>query len=337
MILLNKTFSLLVVVCAIGFVLVTLRTDFIKDEAAPIDKINAEKNGASAGHEMVPRNQLKKNPFEDDHDSKNVSVVLMAGQPISVDWKSLDTKMYVLPEKYNAAELYERLEAKALAGDAVAARVLAFEIERCNDAFFDGVEHANSIDLVRNDKSYISPRGVAVKVDFDGDGMDRFIDQLNNEYRHCEDLSLEKRGHSTLWARYAAERGDFQATLLLKDLIVEPSEKIDQLLVLWEDFGYVDALYELAVLNYQAEDDWVPSQTKSRKSLSVSYLLLAGKLKTIALMPGDTVDKPNFLSSRDQALRMLSADLSAADHLDAEEYALELFRNNPNCCADIRH
>lgn len=298
-----------------------LQTDSTKN-------MNSEQGLIPNDREHVENSQIGSVAAQDKR-----SKIVLADREFHIQWHELDLQEFQLPPGYTAMELYERLRKKALNGDAIAARLLALELERCQEAFLDRQQHDNSISQINTSAIYTSPRGVQVSVNLPKEDVSRFLEQLENEFEHCKDLPNEKRLESEQWAGVAAEGKDFQGAQLYVELAGEPGVKEERALELWKEFGYVPALYELAMLNHKlASPDLGYSYDSSKKIRATAFLMLAGELSTTSLSADQMVDAPNIYSRKATALDLVSEGLSASEYSDAEKMAIALLTNNENCC-----
>ena len=278
-------------------------------------------------------------------ESKNISrtTLYVGGEAIFVDFKELDVKFFVLDPKINAATLYEKLSVKALDGDPVAARLLAQELAKCNSLkLAEDHQRITSIKTMYEEKQYMKRQGEGYSYNLvDGEirnlslnpaSLERMENRYAKQKKHCEGLTVSQQNESRMWAERAAEKGDFLAmNFLMSDAYADAQDKYAWAKKLWSEKGSIEALQTMWDIHYYGADSedggFQPSKMKA-----YAYYLAAGELEYAAGNESNQFNLPNIRTEFDTSKAIISAELSADEHLEAERYAAELISSNPNCC-----
>ena len=278
------------------------------------------------------RNQVE--PINQIDDINNNLSITIADESISVTLKNLELTPFALPDK-DAIYLYEKLSDKALAGEAVAARLLSGLIEECNETHVDEALHNESLDRLREHQEYPSanPKFSGIKVS--EDMIQQIDDYFVKQYSKCKGLTLSQRKESQQWARLAADGGDF---LGLEQLARHPdttgNERVALLERKWNDYGFIDSVTGLAAAlsDYGKPPGYEDTEVDNVKAFA--YFLIGSKLNVaVAEKDGQSsIALTELRVGNDTFESLVSRNLTPAEHLAAEQLALEMIKNNINCC-----
>jgi len=265
----------------------------------------------------------------------------------SVSFSKVDLNFFTLPDGINVQMLYEKLSAKALNGDVVAARLLAQELAKCNSTTLakksDDItklrqmhSDGNYVERYESGYSYSLDNGEIKNLSLNPLYIPRMEKSLATQRLHCQGVTESQQNESRDWAKLAAEKGDFLATrFLIEDNTASEKERYSWANKLWNETGAVEALHAMWGLHYygnsqgrKGSDEFQPSKIKA-----YAYYLAAAELELVLISREDQFNFPNKRMELDSSKVLISAELSAAEHLEAEELATSMVSSNPNCCS----
>jgi len=260
------------------------------------------------------------------------------GEVFTFHLKKLDVEAFTLPDK-SADYLYSRLSERALNGEIVPARLLSDFISACGETHFDKEQHDKTMERFISDNIIptADPRFADSAIEFPEEQKELIVKQFEAQFERCQGLTIEQRGEARKWAKIASDGGDF---LALQQLTKHPetssSERIELLEKQWLDHGYIHAPTAIAIglagfsNGFQSFQDLEADPKKA-----YAYFLISKNLN-VALeryKGSDSITINEKVTGHDIFESLLTAKLSAHEHLEAEELAKQIMRDSPECCA----
>ena len=162
------------------------------------------------------------------------------------------------------------------------------------------------------------------------------VEEFNHDYEQCKSIDQNKRDESSDWARVAAEGGDFLGLeMLTRDPNISTKERIALYEKIWSDFGSLESAINLSnilsgVGNHASYSLVAGLEPNPKKAYA--YFLASSNIEVAVserFNPQDTAQLQYELSIFEQ---LLTSKLTAREHLEAEQLAIELIESNENCC-----
>ena len=267
--------------------------------------------------------------------SGSIGRLTIGSETINVVFKQFQHKYIFLDPLLSANDVYDDLSEKALAGDAIAARTLANELEKCGASFSTNEEYLSQLKLLKDENIYSTPNRKFDNFKIAPEGMKSFLAQIKTDYDYCEGLSKEKRSESNKWLSMAAENRDFLAMDRLSTMpSLNPELRHGTLENAWQEFGNKSSAIGLGMYYMGTQYSGDNNLLKPNPIKAYAYLLVGSQLELSSLSIVDPYNSSNREAEIQQKLSVLSADLnlSAQQQEDAEILAMELLETNPNCC-----
>jgi len=259
------------------------------------------------------------------------------GEAFSFPLKPLDINAFSLPDK-SADYLYAKLSERALNGEVIAARLLSDFIYACGETFMDEEQHKQAMQRFVTDKIYptANPEFAGRVIELADEEVEAILIQFQGEFERCQGLTKTQRGETRKWAKIAADGGDF---LGLQRLTSHPetsgTERIELFEKQWLDHGYIHAPTAIAV-GLAGIDGGLSSfkGVELDPKKAYAYFLISENLN-VALARYEGADSNTIndqITDYDTFESLLTSKLSASEHLEAEELAKQIMRDNKNCC-----
>lgn len=303
---------------------------FFPSEPTPTEQVVDRSSTKEATPEPPPKVQIDK--VQKPKADGNNLVIEINDEELPITVSEIELNSFTLPAK-PAGYLYDKLSERALGDDPVAARLLSGFITRCNEVFNSKEEHEAAMTNLKEKGEYPSanPRFAGIKVE--AEMLAQVEQHFNKEFDACLGLTPDQKNESSRWARIAAENGDFLGIeQLINDPTVDAEERLGLLERQWSDFGFAGGATGVAAVlsglsKFSAYEGVEPDPKKA-----YAYFIVSSKIE-IALAESLGSSRVSQISSEHGVFEsLLTAKLTPAEHLEAEQIAAELIRSNENCC-----
>lgn len=268
---------------------------------------------------------------------ESVSTLNIAGTDVEIKFKELKFQHLSLKPDQTAADIYPILAQRALAGDAVGARILATELDHCNSVFVEESELDLALERLYTTKKYSSPDRQVIDASIKDEVLEGFANSLKENFEYCQGLSPDVRNEAEKWAKIGAENGDLLAMRMLIDKSeADPQTQLKWYKRSWSDYGDASAPNGIGHLYRKG---LVPNQNGelvSDPKKAYTYFLVGLELEFALLRSFSPAEfdhnSANIRSDYSQFLSMLTSALTPQEQLEAEQEAVKLISDNPNCC-----
>lgn len=284
--------------------------------------------------EEAPSLFLKENKPAVDDTKKSISITigdtaLLINVPTAVNY-GLD---YQQPD--TGSQMFEELSERSK-DDPVAARVLAQQLQICNDAPESRDQLNKELQLIRSDAKFIGSPDQSQNYLFETKEEAEALEaQFIGDFEFCSTMTPEMIARSEEFFQRASDEGDFLSTLALENKGKEDGDweqVLDNNWKLWREHGSPAALGTLSDIYSNDLVEGIQINNVPNRVTAHALNLVSTEFQFLFFSERVPTEQANLRVEYDDILSRTSSLLSPSENEQAEQLAIQFIVENKACC-----
>lgn len=236
-----------------------------------------------------------------------------------------------VPRSVPLDDVFDELLARAETGDASATRELYERMESCRALLKGGRTLEESLDRLRTERIFFGPMGSR---HIEAEEIPRRAEQIRRGFARCGEIEEQIRSHGrrvALLLDTAAEQDLLAMRALLRRNRADPVARMATLERMWS-LGYAEALTEISAVFRNTATATGDVQARIQ---DYAHYRAFTEIMAAAWNAGDRRRNATRLHHVEALLAQKAGDLSPGHQNSGDRLAIDLVRENPNCCRGI--
>lgn len=324
------------VVAITGFVVIWLAENDSQTERASriadpmVDRVTVsapvEPGSQTASVERYPASRVA---------ARAVAVVFPNGVSVSVQLRGVPSPgVPISGSRARLTDFYDQLAGRALAGEAAAAHELARQLQKCKGAYSDEAS-LNAAIMSLREQGFVTYADGRTSIKFQHDvGIERIEEsELRRPFEFCRGIGSAQLEDAEKWQQMAMEAGYYWAWQDWARNLRGTPQELEAWNSLWLR-GHASVLQALTIRYREGVAGSPPDYIRAYAYRLIEFGLMQA---AFSQLPSPTPTQQMMLVTVEDTVRYAGSFLTPGETETAVALAVELLRNNQNCCIGRWH